>query len=169
MKVHTQIMLGLLSSVLAVSVATAADSDSKMKGHKHETDCEGMSMMQGDMKMDHVASAQKHLSEFKGKLNLTKDQEPAWNTFSEQVLAQAKSMGSMPDSVKKDMQSMPQTAPERMAMMASVMKDRAQHMASMADTVKTFYNTLTPEQKTVFDKMHNSEMAHMKRMDHMKP
>ena len=102
MKVHTQIMLGLLSSVFAVSVATAADVDSKMKGHKHGADCEGMSMMQGDMKMDHVAGAQKHLSELKGKLNLTKAQEPAWNTFSEQVLAQAKNMGSMPDGMKKN-------------------------------------------------------------------
>ncbi len=162
MKVHTQIMLGLLSSVFAVGVATAVDSDSKMKGYKHETNCEGMSMMHGDMKMDHVAQAQKHLSELKDKLHLTKDQEPAWKTFSEQVLAQAKDMGSMPDGMKKDIQTMPQTAPERMAMMASVMKDRAQHMALMADTVKTFYNTLTPEQKMAFDKMHNSEMGHMK-------
>lgn len=169
MKVHTQIMLGLLSSVFAVSVATAADVDSKMKGHKHGADCEGMSMMQGDMKMDHVAGAQKHLSELKGKLNLTKAQEPAWNTFSEQVLAQAKNMGSMPDGMKKDMQTMPQTAPERMAMMANAMKDRAQSMSTMADNVKTFYNTLTPEQKMAFDKMHNNEMAHMKNMGHMQP
>ena len=168
MKVHTQIMLGLLSSMFAVSMATAADSDNMMKGHKHRADCEGMSMMQGDMKIDHVAGAQKHLNELKGKLNLTKAQEPAWNTFSEQVMTQAKNMGAMPDGMKKGMQSMPQTAPERMAMMASMMKDRAQNMASMADTVKTFYDTLTPEQKMAFDKMHNSEMARMKHMGGMK-
>lgn len=169
MKIRTQIMLGLFSSVLAVNVASAVDSDSKMKGHKQEDKCEGMSMMHGDMQMDHVAQAQKHLSELKGKLHLTKDQEPAWKTFSEEVLAQAKSMGAMPAGMKKDMQSMPQTAPERMSMMASMMKDRAQHMASIADTVKTFYAALTPEQKMAFDKMHNNEMAHMQQMDHMKP
>lgn len=167
MKVRTQIMLGLFSSMLAVSAASAVDSDSKMKGHKHEMNCEGMNM-HGDMKMDHSAQAQKHLNELKSKLNLTKAQEPAWNTFSEQVMNQAKNMGMMAGGMKKDMQSMPQTAPERMAMMASMMKDRAQNMASMADTVKTFYDTLTPEQKMAFDKMHNSEMAHMKHMGDMK-
>ena len=36
MKIRTQIMLGLFSSVLAVSVASAVDSDSKMKGHNRK-------------------------------------------------------------------------------------------------------------------------------------
>ena len=166
MKLHTQITLGLISTLLAVGVATAADPGGKMKQEKAKTDCHGMGMMQGDMKMDHVARATKHLSELKAKLNLTKDQEPAWNNFSDQVMTQARSMASMQEGMKKDMQNMPHTAPERMEMMASRMKDRAQHMATMADTVKTFYNTLTPEQKSVFDKVHNNHMGHM---NHMQP
>ena len=60
---------------------------------------------------------------------------------------------------------MPMTAPDRMAMMAGMMEDRAQNMARMADSVKTFYSALTPEQKTLFDKMHMSQIKHM---DHMK-
>ena len=167
MKLHSQIMFGLLSSVFVLNVASAADSDSKMKEHKHEMNCEGMGM-HGDMKMDHSAQAQKHLSELKSKLKLTPAQEPAWNTFSEQVMSQAKNMGMMAGRMKKDMPSMPQTAPERMAMMASMMKDRAQNMSSMADALKTFYDTLTPEQKMAFDKMHNSEMARMQYMGEMK-
>lgn len=164
MKLRSQITLGLISSLLAVSVATAADPGNRMKRHHHETDCDGMGMMQGDMKMDHVARAEKHLTELKAKLNLTKDQEPAWNDYSGQVTAQAKSMASTQEDMKKQMQSMPQTAPERMALMASRMKDHAQHMATMAETVKTFYNTLTPAQKTVFDKMQMSHMGYMNRM-----
>ena len=164
MKLHKQITLGIISSLIAVSVATAADHGSKMKQGNHETDCYGMGMMGSDMKVDHVARAQKHLSELKAKLKLTKDQEPAWSDFSDKVNAQAKSMASMQEDMKKDMQNMPQTAPEKMAMMASKMKDRAQQMATMADTVKAFYNTLTPEQKIVFDKMHNSHMGYMKHM-----
>lgn len=152
MKLHTQITLGLISSLLAVGVATAADPGGKMKHEKDKTGCYGMGMMQDDMRMDHVARAEKHLSELKAELNLTKDQEPAWSKFSDQVITQAKSMASMQEDMKKDMQNMPRTAPERIEMMASRMKDRAQRMATMADTVKTFYNTLTPEQKNVFDK-----------------
>jgi Spy/CpxP family protein refolding chaperone len=167
MKLHSQIMLGLLSTVFVFNVASAADSESKMKGHKHEMNCEGMGM-HGDMQMDPSAQAQKHLGELKSKLNLTSAQEPAWNTFSEKVMTQAKNMGMMAGGMKKDTQSMPQTAPEQMAMMASMMKDRAQNMSSMSDAVKTFYDTLTPEQKMAFDKMHNSEMARMKHMGGMK-
>jgi protein CpxP len=169
MKLYTQITLGLISSLLAVSVATAADPGSRMKRHNHESGCDGMGLMQGDMKMDHVARAEKHLSELKAKLNLTKDQDPAWSVFSDQVTAQAKNMASMQEDMKKDMQNMPQTAPERMALMANKMKDRAQHMATMTDTVKAFYNTLTPEQKTMFDKMQISQMGRMGYMNRVKP
>ncbi len=167
MKFHSQMMLGLLSTVFVFNVASAADNESKMKGHKHEMKCEGMGM-HGDMQMDHSAQAQKHLSELKSKLNLTKAQEPAWNTFSEKVMSQAKNMGMMAGGMKKDMPNMPQTAPEQMAMMAGMMKDRAQNMSAMADAVKTFYDTLTPEQKIAFDAMHNSEMSRMKHMGGMK-
>jgi Spy/CpxP family protein refolding chaperone len=37
-------------------------------------------------------------------------------------------------------------------------------MAKMADAVKTFYATLTPEQQTAFDKIHKSHMSHMGHM-----
>jgi protein CpxP len=168
MKLRTQITLGLVSSLLAVSVATAADSGSNMKRQKHEMDCSGMGMMRDGMNMDHVGFAQKHLGELRASLNLTKDQEPAWSEFSDQVMVQAKSMATMRESMKKDMQNMPQTAPERVAMMGSRMKDRAQHMETMADTVKKFYAALTPEQKTVFDKMQMSQMGKMGKMNRMK-
>ncbi|BBP03890.1 hypothetical protein TPL01_04190 [Sulfuriferula plumbiphila] len=164
MKLRTKLALGLISSVFATGVATAANHDGKMHGQKHEMDCDGMGMMQGHM-MDPVATAHKHLSELKARLKLTKEQEPAWQAFSGQVNAQAKNMASVRDKMKGNMQNMPMTAPDRMAMMAGMMEDRAQNMATMADAVKTFYATLTPEQKNAFDKMH---MSHMQSMGHMK-
>ena len=164
---RTTLMLTLISSALALGVATAAEHGGKMGGEKHGMDCPGMDMMHGGM-MDPVARAEKHLSELKAKLKLTKDQEPAWQTFSGQVKDQAKSMASMHDKKKEGMQNMPQSAPDKMAMMASMMKDRAQSMSTMADNVKTFYATLTPEQKAAFDKMHMSQMSHMEGMEHMK-
>ena len=67
MKLHSQIMLGLLSSMFVLNVASADDRDTKMKGHRQEMNCDGMGM-HGDMKMGHSAQAQKHLSELKSKL-----------------------------------------------------------------------------------------------------
>ena len=160
MKLRTTLMLTLISSALTLGGATAAEHVGKMGGEKHEMDSGCMGMMQGGM-MDPVARAEKNLSELKGKLKLTKDQEPAWKTFSDQVKDQAKSMAAMMDKNKEGMQDMTKPAPDRMAMMASMMKDRAQTMSTMADNLKTFYATLTPEQKVTFDKVH---MEHMKGM-----
>jgi hypothetical protein len=67
-------------------------------------------------------------------------------------------MAAMRDKMKMNQPKMPMTAPERMEMMSGMMKNRAEMMANMADAVKTFYATLTPEQKAKFDKMH---MKHM--------
>lgn len=159
MKLHTKLTLGLVSSLFAVSLATAATSGTKMGPYHSGMDCNGMGMMSGDMKMDPVARAQKHLSELNAKLNLTADQQPAWKTFSDQVNDQAKNMVAMRDQMKDNAQSMPKTAPERMAKMADLMKDRAQNMAKMADAVKTFYATLTAEQQATFDKMQMSQMG----------
>lgn len=171
MKLHTKLALGLISFLFAASFATAAERGAKMSRHNYGMDCNSMSMMSGGMGMDSVARATKHLSELKAKLNLTNDQQPAWQTFSDQVNDQAKNRASKRDMMKDKAQTMPQTAPEQMAKMAEMMKDRAQDMAKMADNVKTFYATLTPEQQTAFDKMHMSHMgnkSHKGRTSRMK-
>ena len=167
MKLHTKFTLGLISALFAVSVATAAERDARMHRYNYEMGCNSMGMAPGDMGQDPVLRAQKHLSEMKAKLHLTKDQEPAWQTFSDQVNDKAKNMAAMHDKFK-DKASMPKTAPERMATMADMMKDRAQDMAKMADAVKTFYATLTPEQQAAFDKLHMSQMNRMWRKGNMK-
>lgn len=162
MKFRTKILLVLISSALTLNVAMAADRGGMMGGG-NMMDCPSMGMKQGGM-MDSVARSEKHLSELKAKLKLTKDQEPAWQTFSDQVNEQAKSMASMYDKKQEEMKDMSKSAPDRMAMMASMMKDRAQNMATMADNVKTFYATLTTEQKSTFDKVHMSRIKGMGRM-----
>ena len=127
-----------------------------------------MSMMQDDMGKDPVARAQTQVNELKAKLNLTADQQAAWQTFSGQVNDQAKNRAAMRDKMMDKSQTMPKTAPEQMAMMADWMKDQARHMDKMADAVKTFYATLSPEQQTTFDKVHMSHMGmgHMNRKGH---
>ena len=164
MKLHTGLTLGLCSSLFAASLAMAADPGQKMNHHGRGMNCNGMGMMSGDMKMDPVARAHKHLSELNAKLNLTPAQQPAWQTFSDKVNDQAKKMASMRDKMKENARSMPKTAPEQMARMVEMMNERVQAMATMADAVKTFYASLTPEQQATLDRMH---MSHMKQMGHM--
>jgi len=166
MKPHTKLLLGLIPALFAAGVATAAEPDAKMGRHHHGMYCNSMGMMPGNMGRDPVASAQTHLNELKAKLNLTADQQAAWQTFSDQVNDQAKNMAAMRDKMMEQTQTMPKTAPEQMAMMAKMMKDRARHMDKMADAVKEFYATLSPEQQTAFDKVHASHMNHMG-MGHM--
>jgi hypothetical protein len=169
MKLHTKLTLGLISSVFAANLALAADSGAKMSMNNIGMDGKGMNMMPGDMSANPVADSQMHLSELKAELKLTKDQQPAWDTFSTRVNERAKKMADMRDTrqgMNKDMtQTMPKSAPEHMALMAEWMMMRAENMAMMADTVKTFYAELTTNQKSAFDKLH---MENMKRVSHAK-
>lgn len=167
MKLRTTLMLTLISSALTVGGALAAQPDGMMGGGKSKMGCDSMGMMHGGMK-DPVARAEKHLGVLKGALKLTKDQEPAWQTFSDQVKDQAKSKSAMMEKHREGMKDMPMPVPDRMEMMADIMKDRAQTMATMADNVKTFYATLTPEQKVAFDKVHMKQMQGMNGKQGMK-
>ena len=168
MKLHHRITFSILASLLAVGIATAA-SPKRVANQYSELDCYSMGMLQGNMKLDLVERAQKNLSELKGMLNLTKEQDPAWADFYNQLTVQAQDVTAMRESVKKEIQNLPQTAPERMNMMASRMKDRAQHMTTMADSVNVFYNVLTPEQRITFNKMQINKMSPMPSMSRMKP
>ena len=163
MKLHTKLTLGMMSSLFVVSLATAAGPGAKMGPHYAGMDCNGngMGMMSGDMKMAPVTRANKHLTELKTKLNLTTDQQPAWQAFSDHVNDQANKMMSTRDMMKNNDLPMPTTAPEQAARMADIMKERSENMAKMADAVKTFYATLTSVQQAAFDKMQKSQMARM--------
>lgn len=161
MKLHNKLTLGLMSSLFVAGLATAAGPGAKMGPHHAGMDCNGMSMMSGDMKMEPVARANKHLTELKAKINPTADQLPAWQAFSDHVKDQAGKMMSMRDMMKNNALPMAKSAPEQMARMADIMKERSESMAGMADAVKRFYAVLTPEQQAAFDKMHTRHMARM--------
>lgn len=159
------LILGVTSSILALNIATASDG---MAGDsKHDLDCQSKGMVKSHMEADPVARAKEHLSELKAKLNLTKEQEPALQTFSDQLNEQAKNtlsmhgMKDMKDMKDKSKGDMPKTAPERVAMMAEAMKTKAQNMAAMAESVKTFYGALNTQQQATFDKIQMSHMSSM--------
>lgn len=161
MKPHTKLTMGLISTVFAANLALAADSGAKMDMNSPDMHCKNMSMMPGDMDTNPVDHAKKHLAELEAQLKLTKEQQPAWETFSTQVNEQAKNMADMRDKKKDMAKTMPMSAPEHMGMMAEMMKTRGEKMATMADAVKTFYAELSTDQKMAFDKLHMEHMSHM--------
>ena len=105
MKLHTKLTLGLMSSLLAASIATATEYTPEMNPNKSAMNSNSMGTMSGDMKKDPVATTTRHLTELKDKLNLTPEQQPAWQTFSTQINDQAKKMAAMRDEMKSGAQA----------------------------------------------------------------
>lgn len=80
------------------------------------------------------------------QLKLTPAQEPAWNTY------QAAIKPVMPAGPRPDMKAwMATPAPDRMAKMIEMGKQHIATEESHLAALRTFYATLTPEQKKAFD------------------
>ena len=123
---------------------------------------DGHGAMQGRMaeRVAHMrARHAQHLQELKAKLQITPAQEGAWNSFSA-----AMQPPTPPAERGRQAQEMAQlSTPERLDRMKALRTQRQAEMnAAMdrrAEAAKTFYASLTPEQKKVFD----SETARMMR------
>jgi protein CpxP len=100
------------------------------------------------------AGMAKHLADMHDKLKLSAAQEPAWKTFTNAITPGA--MPARPD--RAAMEKM--TAPERMEKMLAFSKERQSRMESHFAALKTFYATLTSEQKKIVDASH----GHMRGM-----
>ena len=114
--------------------------------HHPEGGMHGMRMNPEKMQAVH----EKHMTELKGKLKLTSAQEAAWGAFATGMKP------VRPDSKRPDRAEMEKlSTPERLDAMRTL---RIQHMSEMNaamdkrhEAVKTFYGTLTAEQKKTFD------------------
>jgi protein CpxP len=96
---------------------------------------------------DHMAQRHKqHLTELKSKLKLQSAQEPAWATF-EQAMQMPKEPMGRPDRAAFEKM----TTPERLDQMQAHKAQMDTRMQQHADATKTFYATLSAEQKKVFD------------------
>jgi len=102
---------------------------------------------------DPVAGTQKRLADLKQKLNLKSTQQAAWDTFSNALIAQAKAQTQSKEKMKATIghgfESKP--TPEKMEIMAAMMRTSADNLSKTAADTKTFYEVLSPEQKTIFD------------------
>jgi len=103
---------------------------------------------------------ERHLGQLKAKLHLGASQESAWTTFATAMKPSA-SMG-VPHPERAEMEKL--TTPERIDKMRAF---RTQHHDTMLaeintreEAAKTFYATLSPEQKKTFDAEHARMQRH---------
>lgn len=85
-------------------------------------------------------------AQLKAALQLTAEQEPAWNAFVARTAHEPRAMKGM---AREDWAKL--TTPERLDKMQALKAERDAQMAKRIDATKSFYAALTPEQKKVFD------------------
>lgn len=136
--IQSLVVAGLMATAGGVAIAQAGG----MMGH------DGMG--HGDSAKIAQMHA-KHLSSLKAKLKITATQEAAWTSFADSMKPAGGMMGKHPDPAEMDKMS----TPERIDKMRALHKERMSAMeAAMdkrGDATKTFYASLSPEQKKVFD------------------
>lgn len=135
------VLAGLIagSGILAAS-AYAVSSD--RAGDKPR--CESRQMQKGDAGWEGKRDA--HLAGLKEKLQLSAEQEAAWNAF-----AGAAQPGQGMDRKAMHGEFEKLSTPERLDRMQVMAEKRHALMAERAETIKAFYAQLTPEQQKVFD------------------
>lgn len=96
----------------------------------------------------------KRADALKAQLKLTPEQEPAWNSFITAMKPDAKATPQHPSREELDKL----TTPERIDKMRALRNEQHTAMQAAMDkrdqATKTFYATLSAEQKKVFDSQH---------------
>jgi Spy/CpxP family protein refolding chaperone len=91
---------------------------------------------------------EERLTKLHDELKLSPDQAAAWETFATQAkerAAQARADRPDPETWAK------LSAPERLDQIAATMKERQADLEAMAQSLRTFYAVLTPEQQKIVD------------------
>ncbi|MDI6747306.1 MAG: Spy/CpxP family protein refolding chaperone [Rhodocyclaceae bacterium] len=100
------------------------------------------------MKVDPAQRAEQRLEMLKGQLQLTPQQEPLWQAFSEKVKSEA---GKGMQAMRNQATDTKLTAPERMAQRQAMMQTHLTAMTGVHESFNRLYDVLTPEQKAVAD------------------
>lgn len=88
---------------------------------------------------------EKRQADLRDKLQLTANQEGAWQAYTSSMTPPAK--GARPDRAEWEKLS----APERMEKQLQKMKEHQARLETRLSATKTFYAALTPEQQKVFN------------------
>lgn len=104
------------------------------------------------------ANILKNQNQLHDQLNLTEEQEAAWDNFISSVPAPTK-------PTRLDRTSMDKlTTPERLELQLNQLKEQEAKITSNLVALKAFYAALTPEQQKTFDEYHTkiARNAHLK-------
>jgi hypothetical protein len=96
----------------------------------------------------------KRAADLKTKLKITPAQEGAWTAFTGAMKPPADMMAKRPDRAEMDKLSTPERIDKMRAMRSQHMTDMQANMDKRDEATKTFYATLSAEQKKVFDAEH---------------
>ena len=158
------LMLGLMLPFAASAASTAAPAEATpasglgmvglnryrmAAGQMGRMGKDGMMGMMGGGMMN-PAKVDAHLNELKVQLKLTPKQADGWTIFSDTVKGTAKAHMEKYQAMRAAGTST--TAPERMDKMLTMQRDRLAGMEKVTEAMKTFYGTLSTEQKSAFDR-----------------
>jgi hypothetical protein len=158
---HLLITASLLTGLGAIAQTTpTADAPGPQAGMPHAS---SMAKMHDMMMKRHA----KHLDELKASLKLKPEQESQWTAFANSMQPMQMEHDRM---MGADLSKL--TTPERIDKMAAFKAQRDAQMQKRAEATKTFYATLSDEQKKTFDQQtakfmrrmggeHHGEAGHM--------
>jgi hypothetical protein len=120
--------------------ATASSAAGEHHGRKDNKD-------RAEMRQRMAERHAHHMAELKTALQITSEQESAWNTFAAAMQPPA----TPPNLAASRAEFQKLTTPERIDLMQKRQAEREAAMKQRADAVKAFYAQLTPEQQKTFD------------------
>ncbi|RSZ55471.1 Spy/CpxP family protein refolding chaperone [Massilia atriviolacea] len=144
-------VLNTVRNTLVISLAVLGMGGAAVAVHAQESHPTAASVERHHAeRAAHMAKRQARLHE---QLKLTAQQEPAWAAWSA-----ASKPGERPPRGERG-QWAGKSAPERMEMQLEMAKKHVASMETRLAALNTFYATLTPEQKKVFDE-HSMRRGH---------
>jgi len=140
-----------LSTLLGIGLA-ALMSNSVLANEQAASKSECSHSWSKEQKDGYGVHFDKRMSALHTALKLTTSQEAAWTEFSSKMKPVRMDKPGHQD--RNDL-----STPDRLDQMLDNMKSHEKRMAEHAATVRTFYDTLTQDQKKIFDK-HFQEHHH---------
>ena len=166
---HAYVAALLAGAAVVAGAQTAAATDKPAGPPPGEGPGRGGMMMHSPDSAKMQAVMAKRQAEMKAKLKLAPEQESSWTTFTAAMTPPAQGDGGhrdmeRPDRTKMRAEMEKLTTPERIEKMRSMREQR--HTAMMTvrtqreEATKTFYASLNPDQKKMFDTEALKMMAH---------
>lgn len=143
-------VLNTVRNTLVISLAVLGSGGAAVAVHAQESNPKAAAVERhhGD-RAAHIAKRQAHMAQRQARLHdqlkLSAEQEPAWAAWTA-----ASKPGERPARGERG-QWASKSAPERMEMQLEMARKHVASMETRLAALNTFYATLSPEQKKVFD------------------